>query len=180
MGRPLGRPGQDLQHKDRKAGRHKEYSSLLSGLVSLCLGVEVLRCYNDPPVRRAHLIAGLLAIAAFLMTGMIMRTHAPPMAGLSHEIRLMYRSRHLYILAAAIANLLLGLYLVRQPTVGRRILQHLGSMLFLIAPVLLVLAFAAEPPAGLTDHTWRSSLGQYALFGGGIAHLLAAAGATRK
>src|SRR5712692_9754838 len=131
-------------------------------------------------MRRLHLIAGLLAIAAFLITGMIMRTHTPPMLELSAEIRMMYRSRHLYILAAALANLLLGLYLRLEPTRWRRVLQLLGSILFLIAPVLLILAFAAEPPAGLTDNIWRGSFGQFALFGGGVAHFLAAAGAMRK
>ena len=131
-------------------------------------------------MRRLHLIVGLLAIAAFLLTGMIMRTHTPPLIGLSSEIRMMYRSRHLYILAAAIANLLLGLYLRLQPAGWRRILQYLGSILFLVAPVLLILAFAAEPPAGLTGNTGRSSFGQYALFGGAVAHFLGAAGTKPK
>ena len=125
-------------------------------------------------MRRLHLIIGLLVIAAFLITGQIMRRHTPPMEAMSDDIRLMYRSRHIYILASGLVNLLLGLYLSNRAAGWRRILQLLGSMLFLISPLLLILAFAAEPAHGLTGRTWRSSFGLYALFGGGVAHLLGA------
>jgi len=130
---------------------------------------------QDGRMRRVYLITGILAIVAFLITGAIMRTHTPPMITLTDDIRLMYRSRHLYILAGGVANLLLGLYLSINVGGWRRRLQYLGSVLFLIAPILLTLAFFAEPSHGLTEDTWRSSFGLYALFGGGMAHFLGAA-----
>ena len=118
---------------------------------------------------------GTAARRVHLITRVFMLGHTPPMITLTDDIRLMYRSRHPYILAGGVANLLLGLYLSINVGGWRRRLQYLGSVLFLIAPILLTLAFFAEPSHGLTEDTWRSSFGLYALFGGGMAHFLGAA-----
>lgn len=109
---------------------------------------------------------------AFALTGMVMRTHKPPLATMSDDLRLMYRSRHIYLLGGGVANLLLGLYLVPSRSAWRLGFQMAGSILFLAAPVLLGLAFFAEPGNGITSGLWRSHLGLFALLGGTILHFL--------
>ncbi len=78
-------------------------------------------------MRRLHLILGLAAVLAFLLTGQILSHHHPKMELLSAEVRMMYLSRHIYPLGAALVNIALGLYLSVRPAGWRRILQQLGS-----------------------------------------------------
>jgi hypothetical protein len=54
----------------------------------------------------------LVALVAFAATGMVMRTHAPRLRVLGDDVRLIYRSRHIYLMASGMANVLLGVYLV--------------------------------------------------------------------
>jgi hypothetical protein len=61
-------------------------------------------------MRRIHLAVGILALAAFAASGQVMLRHVPPMHLLGDDVRLMYRSRHIYLLGSGIANVLLGLY----------------------------------------------------------------------
>jgi hypothetical protein len=62
-------------------------------------------------MRRLHLRVGVFAVVAFLITGQFIRHHIPPMVALSDSVRLMFRSRHIYILAAGLVNLILGVYI---------------------------------------------------------------------
>jgi hypothetical protein len=94
------------------------------------------------------------------------------MTSLSDSARLMYRSRHLYILAGGLVNLALGLYLHRHSGGWRRAAQAVGSALLMVSPLLLVFAFAVEPSRGFQQETWLSHFGLYALFGGSMVHLL--------
>jgi hypothetical protein len=126
-------------------------------------------------MRRAHLIVGIVALAAFAFTGRVMRTHIPPLHELGDNVRLMYRSRHIYLLASGIANVLLGIYLLPMRSAMKRRLQHAGSVLLLAAPAFLFAAFFAETRQGLAASTWRSHYGIYALFAGTLLHLLSAA-----
>jgi hypothetical protein len=125
-------------------------------------------------MRRVHLTVGVITLVAFAVTGMIMRTHNPRLRDLGDDIRLMYRSRHIYLLGSGIGNLLLGLYLVPRQAAWRRRLQHAGSVFFLAAPVLLAFAFFTETEHGLAFSLWRSTLGLFALLGGTILHFVAA------
>jgi len=125
-------------------------------------------------MRRLHLTFGIVTLLAFAATGMVMRAHTPRLRTLSDDVRLMYRSRHIYILSSGIANTLLGLYLVPSRTAWRRGLQRVGSFLFLAAPILLGLAFFAETGHELAAPMWRSTLGLFALFGGTVLHFFAA------
>lgn len=96
-------------------------------------------------MKKLHIIYGILVAVAFLLTGQYMRHHNPPMSDLTDAVRLLYRSVHIYILAAALVNLGIGSYY--QTRVGRwqRIVQFVGSLLVVIPPVLLLLAFFTEP-----------------------------------
>ena len=130
-------------------------------------------------LRRVHLIAGIAAIVAFLLSGQLLGHHHPRMEQLSPEMRMMYVSRHIYLLAGALVNAVLGLYLQLQPSGWRRTLQVIGSILILTSVLLLSMAFLAEPPLGVAGRGWRSLIGMVALFVGVMTHLVASAGARR-
>ncbi len=125
-------------------------------------------------MRRIHLVMGIVALAAFAASGQVMLRHVPPIRLQGDDVRLMYRSRHIYLLGSGLANVLLGLYLVPCRAAWRRGIQFAGSLLLLAAPVLLGMAFVMEPGHGL-GRTWRSHFGLYAMVGGTILHFIAAA-----
>lgn len=116
-------------------------------------------------MRRAHLTIGLVGVAVFLLTGQFMAQHTPPVRALSPDVRMMYISRHIYLLGSAIVNLVLGLYLAQFALGWKRGLQQVGSMLFLVAPVLLTIASFLEPERGLAGRSWWSTLPLFALLG---------------
>jgi len=125
-------------------------------------------------MRRVHLAWGILVLAAFAASGLVMLRHVPPMRLLGADVRLMYRSRHIYLLGSGIANVLLGLYVAPLRVAWRRFLQYLGSVLLLAAPVLLGLAFLVETGHAM-NRTWRSGHGLQMMLGGTILHFIAAA-----
>jgi len=91
---------------------------------------------------------------------------------LQDVIRAVYRSRHLFVLLAALANLALS----TGPQPIRRV-QRVISTLVLIAPVLLLTAFWVEPAQGIVAAPW-SQLGLYLLFG--ASALLVISGSRRR
>jgi hypothetical protein len=129
-------------------------------------------------VRRIHLIVGLIGVVAFLLTGQLMGHHVPSMQALPAEVRMMYISRHIYLLGASLVNLALGLYLQMHPPGWRRSLQCVGSLLIALSAVSLLLAFVAEPSLGLAGRSWRSYFGLIAMFAGVMTHLVAAVNRT--
>lgn len=86
---------------------------------------------------------------------------------------MMYVSRHIYLLGAALVNLVLGLYLQVQPPGWRRVVQQIGSLLILLAAVSLLLAFITEPGLGMAGRSWRSYFGLIGLFTGVMTHTVA-------
>jgi len=128
---------------------------------------------------RVHLIIGIAAIVAFLLSGQQLGHHHPAMEQLPPELRMMYVSRHIYLLAGALVNTVLGLYLQLQTSRWRRVLQIIGSILILTSVLALSMAFLAEPPLGMAGRGWRSLLGMVALFVGVMTHLVASAGVRR-
>ena len=124
-------------------------------------------------MRRFHLWVGVLTVLAFIITGQFIRHHQPPTPELGNDIRLMLRSRHIYVLASGLVNLMLGLYFEKR-TGWRGGVQMAGSCLLALSPVLLLLAFAVEPGQGFQPEMWRSSAGLYLLFAGSMLHLIGA------
>ena len=124
-------------------------------------------------MRRVHLTVGLLGVIAFLITGQVMGHHIPKMQLLTPDVRMMYVSRHIYLLGAALVNLTLGLYLQLQSPGWRRVLQQIGSPLILFSAVSLLPAFIAEPALGMAGRGWRSYFGVIALFAGVMTHTAA-------
>lgn len=80
----------------------------------------------------------------FLTTGQFMRANFPDKDIIPQELRLLMRSRHIYILYCAFLHILLGVYLQVRPIGWRKLVQYAGSAVLIIAGVLLVWAFIAE------------------------------------
>jgi hypothetical protein len=120
-------------------------------------------------MRRLHFILGWLTVITFLITGQLMRHHSPPLVAMSDSVRLMYRSRHIYILAAGLVHLMLG---INWQALGgrRRMAQSAGSVLLAAAVPFLIAAFFVEPLHQLADATLWSHLGLYLLFAGAMLH----------
>jgi hypothetical protein len=126
-------------------------------------------------MKRFHLIFGLLLFVAFLLTGQYMDRFHHHLEGMSDGPRMLYRSRHIYILLAAMLNLGLGTYWSYHADRIRRALQLVGSLLITIASVLFVYAFFQEPT--LTNlYTPYSRKGIFMLVGGTLLHLLGSVG----
>jgi hypothetical protein len=87
---------------------------------------------------------------------------------------MMYVSRHIYLLGAALVNLVLGLYLREYSPAWRRTLQRIGSVLIFLSVLSLLMAFISEPALGLAGRSWRSYFGLIGLFAGVMTHLVAA------
>jgi len=130
-------------------------------------------------LRRVHLVVGIAGIVAFLLSGQLLGHHNPSMEKLPAEMRMMYVSRHIYLLAGALVNAVLGLYLHLQPSRWRRVLQITGSIFILTSVLSLSMAFLAEPQLGMAGRGWRSLFGLISLFVGAMMHFVASIGAPR-
>ena len=104
-------------------------------------------------MKRLHLLVGAAVLLAFLLTGQYMDYLEVRTNALGETARVMFRSRHIYLLLAALVNLGLGAYFSYRERGWRRGLQLLGSALVVVAPVLMAAAFFAEPVGpGLKRH----------------------------
>jgi drug/metabolite transporter (DMT)-like permease len=94
----------------------------------------------------AHRTVGIATLALFAVTGQIMdQLHLNQMA-VDSAARLLYRSRHIYLLFAGLVNLAVGMRFVLPISgTGSRV-AVIGSILMLVAPVPLTVAFFVEPP----------------------------------
>jgi hypothetical protein len=126
-----------------------------------------------------HLIVGLLLVVIFLLTGQYMLFHNPKMEELSDGMRMLFRSRHIYILLAGLLNLGIGSYFSYRQQRWRRVLQIIGSCFIIGAPFLSVGAFFHEPQLpGLRGPLTLPAI--IALFVGTFLHLLSGAWQRRK
>jgi hypothetical protein len=130
-------------------------------------------------LRRAHFIVGIMAVVAFLLTGQLMGHHYPNIKQLPAKLRMMYVSRHIYLLAAALVNVALGLYFQPHQSSWRRALQTVGSLLI---PDFLSLPYH-WPSWQSCLSFWPGAVGEAigltSLFAGVMTHLVASAGARR-
>lgn len=100
-----------------------------------------------------HLIVGALVLVAFLLTGQYMDYLDVRSGALGEGARMMFRSRHIYLLLAGLVNLGVGSYFSERGQGWRRDLQLLGSALVVAAPALMLAAFFTEPGVpGLRRH----------------------------
>ena len=92
--------------------------------------------------------------------------------GMSDGPRMLYRSRHIYILLAAMLHFGIGAYFHDQLDTVRRALQLIGSFLITSASVLFIYAFFQEPT--FTNlYAPYSRKGIFMLVGGTLLHVFA-------
>lgn len=94
-------------------------------------------------MKTLHRALGVFIVLAFLLTGQVMEfRHAGEM---DDGTRMMFRSRHIYLLLAGLVNLAIGVYFVFWRERWRRVLQLVGSVLIIAAPLTMIGAFFYEP-----------------------------------
>jgi hypothetical protein len=119
---------------------------------------------------RAHWLVGLVTLVAFPLTGAYM-LHMALVPDLDTVPRLIFRSRHLFLLLAAVANLALS---NSHPV---RLAQRVAAILIMVSPFLLFGAFFIDPRNGLkSSPVFHFSM--YGLFAAGV--LLAIANRPRS
>lgn len=126
-------------------------------------------------LRWIHLIFGVLLFVVFTVTGSYMRTDFPDKEAIPQELRLLMRSRHIYILFSALIHIALGVYLRMQPALARQIPQYTGSVVLFISSILLVWAFVVETYS-LQQFSDISRYGIYTSLAGVLLHLLGGVG----
>ena len=122
-------------------------------------------------MKKAHLIFGALIVVAFLLTGQYMDKYYNHLDGMADGPRLLYRTRHIFILLAGLLNLGIGAYFTYRIQPWRRTLQLLGSLLIFVASVLFLVAFFYEPNLG-DLHTPLSHWGTYTIAAGALFHVI--------
>jgi len=118
-----------------------------------------------------HLIFGVLLFFVFTTTGSYMRADFPDKEAIPQELRLLMRSRHIYILFSALIHLALGVYMQLRPETGRKILQCAGSAFLFASSGLLGWAFVVETYS-LQHFSDLSRFGIYTSLAGVFLHLL--------
>jgi hypothetical protein len=125
-------------------------------------------------MKKLHLIFGIFALAVFLLTGQFMHRYYNHMVGVETGVRLLYRTRHIFILLAALLNLGIGIYFNLHHQTWRKILQYLGSALIVTGSVLFMAGFFYEPKLE-NLYTPLSHWGTYTIVAGTLFHLFSSA-----
>lgn len=93
------------------------------------------------------------------------------MVGVPDGIRLLYRTRHIFILLSGLTNLGIAAYFTYRQQLWRRALQMIGSGLTLLSSLLYIVAFFYEPGLG-NLRTPLSHWGTYCIAAGVVLHTL--------
>src|SRR4030095_231258 len=96
-------------------------------------------------MKRFHLIFGLVVLVVFLLTGQYMDRYHAHLMYTPDGPRMLYRTRHIFILMSGLLHLGIGSYFFARAQAWRRALQILGSLLITITPVLFTIRFFYEP-----------------------------------
>lgn len=117
-----------------------------------------------------HLIFGVLLFVIFTVTGKFMRVDFPDKDLIPQDLRVLMRSRHIYILLSSLIHICLGIYLRIHAETWRKSLQIFASVLLFAGSFLFVWAFVYE------TYTTKmfSEISRFALYttlGGTILHL---------
>ena len=121
-------------------------------------------------MKKLHLLVGIVGTIVFLATGMYMRIRLNGLTGMEDLPRMMFRSSHIYLLLTSLINLSIGLYQSSVTSWSR--LQWTGSILVLIAPLLMLIAFFNEPALHSLERPFAGP-GVYAVFAGMALHFIA-------
>ena len=120
-------------------------------------------------MKKLHTIIGLIVVVIFLLTGQYMEWIHNRV--LPDGTRMLYRSRHIYLLLSGLINIGIGSYIQMRVQRWRRNLQIIGSVFILLTPALLLIGFFSEPGAG-PDKVMAAPLGIFAVTIGSLLHLI--------
>ena len=126
-------------------------------------------------MKRFHLIFGLTVLVVFLVTGQYMDRFHYHLMYMSDGPRMLYRTRHIFILMSGLLHVGIGTYFISRPTRLRRALQITGSILITVATALFTVAFFYEPRLEEL-HTPLSLAGTITIAVGTLLHLFSAVG----
>ena len=130
-------------------------------------------------MKKAHLIFGIFVLIVFLLTGQYMDKYYNHMVGVPDGIRLLYLTRHIFILLSGLTNLGIAAYFTYRLEFWRRALQLVGSGLIFTASFLYIVAFFYEP--GLRNlRTPLSHWGTYCIAAGVVLHVLTGIGQKKE
>ena len=118
---------------------------------------------------------GLAVFVIFLLTGQYMDRHFHHLVGMPDGPRMLYRTRHIFILFSGLLNVGIGTYLTHPVARWRTVLQGLGSILIILAPLILILAFFYDTTRG-DLRAPLSHWGIYAIAVGTLFHLFSGLG----
>jgi len=121
----------------------------------------------------------MFVVIAFLLTGQYMDKYHNHLVGVPDGVRMLYRTRHIFILLAGLLNLGIAAYLTNRLQLWRRVLQLIGSGFIFIASVLFIVAFFYEPKLKEL-YTPLSHWGTYTIVAGIIFHLLSGIGQKKE
>lgn len=96
-------------------------------------------------MKRFHIIFGLTVFVIFLFTGQYMDRYHQHLMYMPDGPRMLYRSRHIFILMSGLLHVGIGSYFKYRLQSWRRVLQIIGSLLITIATVVFTIAFFYEP-----------------------------------
>lgn len=126
-------------------------------------------------MKRFHIIFGVIILVVFLLTGQYMDRFHYHLMYMSDGPRLLYRTRHIFILMSGLLHVGIGTYFTLRLTPARRTLQVIGSMLITVATVLFIVAFFYEPHLEAL-HTPLSLAGTIAIAIGTLLHSFSGVG----
>lgn len=126
-----------------------------------------------------HLAVGVLLFAAFCVTGKMMRLDFPDKELISPDLRLLMRSRHIYILFNSLIWMALGVYFRANPRVLQRAMQYFGSIMLAISAGFLIYGWYVESYQ-LAHFSDLSREGIYLSLAGVGFHLIGGIGAERR
>ncbi len=125
-------------------------------------------------MKKGHLIVGAIGLIAFVLTGQYMHWHFNHLQGMADGPRLMYRTAHIYILWAALLNLVLGLYVQPMENKVRRRIQQAGSLAIMISVALVAISFFTDSQNVTLWRGW-ARMGIYLALAGAALHAAAVA-----
>ncbi len=112
-----------------------------------------------------HFIFGLVMFIVFLLTGQYMDKFHNHLEGAEIGVRMLYRTRHIFILLASLTHLALGLYYETRAGQWQRWLQRAGSAALAIGTLLMVAGFFYEAQARDLKTPFSHSAMYLSLFG---------------
>ncbi|HET8780776.1 MAG TPA: hypothetical protein VFM63_00040 [Pyrinomonadaceae bacterium] len=130
-------------------------------------------------MKRFHLIFGVVMLVVFLLTGQYMDRFHHHLMYMPDGPRLLYRTRHIFILMSGLLHVGIGAYFTLRLTTTRRILQLIGSALITVATVLFIVAFFYEPHLPAL-HTPLSLAGTITIAIGTLLHLFSGVGRVKE